>query len=97
MARTPLSAAEIDERLAEVPGWRCDGTMLERELRFGDFVEAFGFMARVALIAERLDHHPEWANVYGRVDIRLTTHDAGGLTALDFDFAKKINALAPAG
>ena len=60
---------------------------------FADFVQAFGFMARVALLAERADHHPEWSNVYNRVDIFLTTHDAGGLSARDVSLAREIDAL----
>ncbi len=66
---------------------------LTRRFAFGDFSEAFGFMARVALLAEKADHHPEWSNVYNRVDIALTTHDAGGLSHRDVDLAKAIDAL----
>ena len=67
---------------------------ITRSLRFKDFNAAFGFMARVALAAEKLDHHPEWCNVYNRVDITLSTHDAGGLTELDVTLARQIDALA---
>jgi 4a-hydroxytetrahydrobiopterin dehydratase len=74
--------AEARERLPnELPQWRLDGEHLKREFKFADFVEAFGFMSRVALLAERADHHPEWFNVYNRVEIALTTHDANGLSA----------------
>ena len=79
---------------------RSDGTRtlvagkLHRELRFPDFVRAFGFMTSVALVAESMNHHPEWSNVYGRVTIDLTTHDAGGITALDLELARRIYALA---
>ncbi|MEM7490067.1 MAG: 4a-hydroxytetrahydrobiopterin dehydratase [Pseudomonadota bacterium] len=66
---------------------------LTRQFKFADFSEAWAFMTRVALIAEAMDHHPEWSNVYNRVDIRLTTHDAGGLTDLDRDMATRIDAL----
>lgn len=66
---------------------------ITRTLRFGDFNAAFGFMARVALKAEQMNHHPEWFNVYNRVEITLSTHDAGGLTALDIELAKFIDAL----
>ena len=66
---------------------------LTRRFMFADFVEAFGFMARVALLAERADHHPEWSNVYNRVDILLTTHDAGGLSTRDVALAREIDAL----
>ena len=78
---------------AELDGWTLDGEHLKRIFRFADFVEAFGFMARVALLAEKQDHHPEWFNVWNRVDIALTTHDAGGLSARDVKLAKAIDAL----
>lgn len=74
-----------------LPGWRFDtqrGGTLQREFVFDDFVTAFGFMAQVALAAERLNHHPEWSNVYNRVAMTLTTHDAGGLTELDLELAR---------
>lgn len=87
-----LSVEETRNRLAELNtegsgGWRIDGTRLSRSYRFAGFAEAFGFMAEVALHAERADHHPEWQNVYNRVDVQLTTHDAGGLTDRDFALA----------
>lgn len=93
MARQKLSPAEIDERLAGLEGWSLAAGKLHRELRFDDFVRAFGFMTSVALIAEALGHHPEWSNVYNRVTIDLDTHDAGGLTALDFEFAARVDRL----
>jgi len=65
-----------------------------RQFKFASFVDAFGFMASVALVAERMNHHPEWSNVYNRVDVVLTTHDAGGLTSLDVELAQKMDALA---
>lgn len=76
-----------------VPGWQVVGGKLHREFRFASFVEAFGFMAQVALIAEALGHHPEWSNVYNRVTIDLTTHDQGGIGPLDREFARRVNAL----
>ena len=79
-----LETAEIEVKLADLKGWALEGGKLHREFQFANFVEAFGFMASVALVAEKMDHHPEWSNVYGRVSIDLTTHDAGGLTTLDF-------------
>jgi 4a-hydroxytetrahydrobiopterin dehydratase len=91
-ARAKLSAAEIEAGLREVPGWTLAGGALRRELRFADFAEAFGFMARVALIAESMNHHPEWSNVYDRVTIGLSTHDAGGITRTDFELAGRIEA-----
>lgn len=71
-----------------------DRDAIARDLRFKDFNAAFGFMARVALKAETMDHHPEWSNVYGKVDILLTTHDAGGVTDLDLELARFIDAAA---
>lgn len=92
--RRKLSEQEVRSGLAEAPGWSLDGVHIARELVFKDFVEAFSFITRVALVAERMDHHPEWSNIYKTVRIRLSTHDAGGITALDFELAKKIDALA---
>ena len=80
--------------MAEVAGWEVRGGKLHREFRFADFVSAFAFMAAVALVAERSDHHPEWSNVYNRVVIDLSTHDAGGLTAKDFELAIAAGGLA---
>jgi 4a-hydroxytetrahydrobiopterin dehydratase len=93
MPRPPrLSEAEAAERLTRLPGWTIAGGRLRRAFQFHDFSEAFGFMARVALLAEKMDHHPDWQNVYNRVTIDLVTHDAGGLTILDFDLAAKVSA-----
>ncbi len=83
--------AEITAALPGIPGWARDGDGLVRSYKFADFIQAFGFMARVALLAEKADHHPEWSNVYNRVEIRLTTHDAGGISARDFALAKAID------
>jgi 4a-hydroxytetrahydrobiopterin dehydratase len=76
-----------------LPHWRLDGEHLRRSFRFADFVDAFGFMTRVALLAERANHHPEWSNVWNRVEIALTTHDAGGLSARDVALAHAIDRL----
>ncbi len=91
-----LSDAERRDLLANAPGWRLstERDAIEKSFRFADFVEAWGFMSRVALIAEKLDHHPEWFNVYNRVDIVLTTHDAGGLSARDVALSRAIDATA---
>ena len=89
-----LSAAEIDAELSETPGWEIREEKLHREFLFDDFEAAFRFMTRVASTAEELDHHPEWKNVYNRVDVDLTTHDAGGLTRLDFELARAMNGFA---
>jgi 4a-hydroxytetrahydrobiopterin dehydratase len=87
-----LTDAERDAALAELPDWRLreDGLAITRDFRFADFSEAFGFMTRVALLAEKADHHPEWSNVYNRVAVTLTTHDAGGLSKRDVEMAKAI-------
>lgn len=91
-----LSATEVTDALAELPGWELQAGKLHRELRFADFSEAWGFMSRVALEAEKLDHHPEWSNVWSTVVIDLTTHDVGGLTSLDVQLARRIRKLAGA-
>jgi 4a-hydroxytetrahydrobiopterin dehydratase len=94
MNRRKLSEEEIRQALAGVPGWTLEQGKLHRQFRFGSFVEAFGFMSRVALIAEKMDHHPDWSNVYSAVSIALHTHDAGGVTEFDFELARRINSLA---
>jgi 4a-hydroxytetrahydrobiopterin dehydratase len=95
MAIPQLTEAERDAALASLPEWRLrdDGLAIERKFKFADFNEAFGFMTRVALLADKHDHHPEWLNVYNRVAITLTTHDAGGLSQRDVTMAKAIDAL----
>jgi 4a-hydroxytetrahydrobiopterin dehydratase len=94
MARKALSEAEARAQLAQLPDWQLRDGKLFRELTFASFVEAFGFMSALALHAEKLDHHPDWRNVYNRVSLELWTHDAGGLTALDFELARRADALA---
>lgn len=90
MAIPRLTDAERDALLEEYPAWtlRKDGLAIERTFRFADFSAAWGFMTRVALHAEKADHHPEWFNVYNRVEVTLTTHDAGGLSARDAAMAR---------
>jgi 4a-hydroxytetrahydrobiopterin dehydratase len=87
----PLSTAQIAAITEDLPGWSLLEGKLHRAFRFADFSEAFGFMSRVALAAEALDHHPEWSNVWNRVTINLTTHDIGGLSTLDAQLAHRIN------
>lgn len=82
-----LSPGEIAGRLASLPGWTLSGSALLRDFVFADFPEAFGFMTRVALAAEKLGHHPDWSNSWNRVTVALSTHDAGGITDLDFQLA----------
>jgi len=90
-----LTEAERDTALAELAGWAlAEGKdAIRKSFKFGDFVGAFGFMTEVALLAEKADHHPEWSNVYNRVEITLTTHDAGGLTTRDLDLARGIETV----
>lgn len=75
-------------------GWEVRDGRLVRNFKFGDFSEAFAFMTRVALVAEAMNHHPDWSNVWNRVSVSLQTHDAGGLTDLDFQLAEKMNSIA---
>lgn len=92
----PLEPQVISARLAALPGWvlAADGLSISRQYVFSDFRSAFGFMTQVALAAEKADHHPEWFNVYNRVDMRLTTHEAGGLSERDFALAAVADAVA---
>lgn len=93
-----LSSEERQAGLKSLPQWQLvDGRdALTRTFQFKDFNAAFGFMTRAALVAEKLDHHPEWFNVWNKVDVTLATHDAGGLTALDFRMAEEMNKIAGA-
>lgn len=95
MSVEKLSDEERTSWLAALPEWSLarDGDAIERKFKFADFSEAFAFMTRVAMIAETRDHHPEWFNVYNRVEITLTTHDADGLSLRDVKMARKIDAL----
>jgi 4a-hydroxytetrahydrobiopterin dehydratase len=92
----PLSAQTRDKALADLSGWSAAASRdaIVKTFTFRDFNEAFGFMARVALVAEKSDHHPEWRNVYKTVDVLLTTHDAGGVTEKDIGLAKAMDAIA---
>ena len=94
MAIERLTDDDIQHRLKELKGWSLRDGKLYREFRFGDFVEAFGFMSRAALLAEKMNHHPEWFNVYNRVEVWLTTHDAGGISEGDFGLAAKLDGVA---
>jgi 4a-hydroxytetrahydrobiopterin dehydratase len=96
MAANPLSPDQIEALLRELPAWSLVEGKLHRDLRFADFAAAFGFLVQVALAAEAMGHHPEWSNVWNRVSIDLTTHDAGGLTDLDARLAGRIEAIAAA-
>ena len=91
-----LDATQKSALSTTLPNWVVNGDRLHRDLEFNSFVEAFGFMAQVALLAESKNHHPNWRNVYNRVSIDLTTHDLGGLSSLDVELASAIDALLPA-
>jgi 4a-hydroxytetrahydrobiopterin dehydratase len=89
-----LTDREIQERLPELPGWSVVNGKLHREYKFADFTYAFGFMATAAPSIEKMNHHPEWLNVYNRVTVDLTTHDAGGISRQDFDLALLLDGIA---
>lgn len=96
MARaTKLSQDEIGTKLKSLSGWKINGQgNLEKELKRETFTDAFALMTRIAFEAEKLDHHPDWKNSYNRIQIELTTHDAGGLTEKDFELAKRIDTVS---
>ena len=96
-ARDRLGDDEIKRRVERLPGWTLRDGKLHREFAFPDFVRAFAFMSGAALRAEAMGHHPEWFNVYNRVVVDLMTHDARGITGLDFELAEHMQALAGAG
>jgi len=91
----PLNPAEIEQVLRGLPGWAWEGNALAKSFKLGSFREAFSFMTRVAFEAEAMDHHPDWTNVYRRVTVRLTTHEAGSkVTAQDVELARKIQQIS---
>jgi 4a-hydroxytetrahydrobiopterin dehydratase len=89
-----LSQTDIDEELKNLPGWSVVNEKLHKEFQFDSFNQAFGFMTRAAMEIEKMNHHPEWFNVYNKITIELTTHDAGGITKNDVNLAKILNSLA---
>ena len=91
-----LTEAERDAALRDLPGWSWDeaANAIRRTFRFADFPEAFGFMTRVALAAEKADHHPDWSNSWNKVEVALSTHDEGGVTIRDVDLARQMNDFA---
>ena len=89
-----LSLEEIDEELKNLPGWSVVNDKLHREIQFDSFNQAFGFMTMAAMEIEKMNHHPEWFNVYNKLVIELTTHDAGGITRNDINLARILNSLA---
>jgi 4a-hydroxytetrahydrobiopterin dehydratase len=92
-----LNGQQIEEALESLPGWQLKDNGIEREFKFNDFDSAWVFMAQLAEHARRLDHHPDWSNSYNRVRVRLTTHDAGGVTARDLELARLAQQAAPGG
>jgi 4a-hydroxytetrahydrobiopterin dehydratase len=89
-----LNDRELDQELSKLPEWKLNAGKLHREYAFADFVAAFGFMASAALVAQAMDHHPEWLNVWNKVRVDLMTHDAGGITLLDVKLAHSMDELA---
>ena len=88
-----LSESDIDEELKKLSGWNVKDDKLHKEFQFDNFNQAFGFMTRAAMEIEKMNHHPEWFNVYNRITVDLTTHDAGGITNNDVNLAKILNSL----
>jgi len=88
-----LSSEEISEELKNLPGWSIKEEKLHKDFEFDDFNQAFGFMTRAAMHIEKLNHHPEWFNVYNKLSVDLMTHDAGGITQNDIELAKILNSL----
>ncbi len=93
MKATLLNPEELRSLQVNLPKWEVLDKKLVREFKFENFIEAFGFMTKIAIIAEGMCHHPEWSNVYAQVKVQLTTHDIGGISNLDFELAQKINNL----
>ena len=89
-----LTQEQIQQALHTLEGWKLKEAKLYRQYTFQDFVQAWGFMSKAAILAEKMNHHPEWSNVYNRVEVYLTTHDAGGITELDTALAKQMNEIA---
>lgn len=94
MSRKKLTDSEIQKKLEDLNGWTIEDDKLHKEFQFKDFITAFGFMTQLALVAESMNHHPEWFNVYNRVTIDMSTHDADGITELDFKFAEAADAIS---
>jgi 4a-hydroxytetrahydrobiopterin dehydratase len=92
--RRKLADDEVQSALHDLPGWTVRHAKLHKEYQFADFAHAFGFMATAAVLIEKMNHHPEWANVYNRVTVYLTTHDAGGITARDLELAQVLERIA---
>ncbi len=94
MTRIPLSENELQTALQLLPGWTIQDAKLHREYRFPDFAHAFGFMATASIFIEKMNHHPDWSNVYNRVTVDLSTHDVNGITQNDVELARRLEAIA---
>jgi 4a-hydroxytetrahydrobiopterin dehydratase len=97
MRPTAYSSADLQEKIKDLKGWSLQSNSLKRTIKFKTFSEAFAFMTRVALEAEKMNHHPDWSNVYNTVNVSLSTHDAGGITELDLRLADYIDKIVPNG
>ena len=89
-----LADNDLKAALGSLPGWRLENGKLRKQYIFADFAHAFGFMATAAVLIEKMNHHPEWSNVYNRVDVHLTTHDAGGVTGHDIELARVLDSIS---
>lgn len=96
MAKTKLSESELNSAVTDLENWVVneDGTAITKSFKFANFIKAFGFMTQMAIVAEKMNHHPEWFNVYNRVEVKLTTHDSAGVTELDIELAKTMDKAA---
>jgi len=94
MERRKVTPSELEEALQELPGWSVQEGKLSKQFKFPSFAEAIGWMVAVAVYADKLDHHPDWSNGYNKVNVELITHDMGGLSTLDLDLARRMQALA---
>ena len=90
---TQIEQTQLDDFIENNPSWRIDNKTIQKEFKFNNFIEAFGFMSKVALLSEKMDHHPDWQNTYNKVKIYLTTHDKGGITTNDIKLAESIDKL----
>tara|TARA_B100000945_G_scaffold12986_1_gene9977 strand:- start:184 stop:471 length:288 start_codon:yes stop_codon:yes gene_type:complete len=90
---TLIEQTQLDDFIENNPSWRIDNKTIQKEFKFNNFIEAFGFMSKVALLSEKMDHHPNWQNTYNKVRIELTTHDIGGITISDINLAESIDKL----
>jgi 4a-hydroxytetrahydrobiopterin dehydratase len=93
-AREKLSESELNAQLAQLEGWSVESGKLHKAYQFDSFIDAFAFMTKAAIVAEKMDHHPEWFNVYNKVTVDLTTHDLGGISTFDVLLAQKMDELA---